>query len=83
MHRNYASISEGMSKRNVVDALGEPRAKDNQFNLEGMSSFEGFFDAAEDSSAVEYHQWANGMNWFYCIGFDARGNVVLMGEGHS
>ena len=83
MHARYEKISEGESKKFVVDALGEPRAKSDEFNLPQRQGFEHLFDAAEKSPAVEYYQWKNGMNWYYCIGFDSTGTVVIKGEGHS
>lgn len=83
MHANYEMISKGESKKSVVAALGEPRAKTDEFNLPQRHGFEHHFDAAERSSAVEYYQWINGMNWYYCVGFDSSGAVVIKGEGHS
>lgn len=83
MHANYEMISKGETKKSVVDALGEPRAKTDEFNLPQRHGFEHHFDAAERSSAVEYYQWINGMNWYYCVGFDSSGAVVIKGEGHS
>lgn len=83
MNARYEKISEGESKRSVFDALGEPRAKSDEFDLPQKHGFEHLFDAAEESRAVEYFQWINGNNWFYCIGFDSDGNVVIKGAGHS
>lgn len=83
MHPSYEKISKGMSKKSVVDALGEPLVKTDEFNLPQKHGFEHHFDAAERSSAVEYYQWINGGNWFYCVGFDSSGAVVIKGEGHS
>ena len=83
MHANYEKISKGETKKSVVAALGEPRAKTDEFNLPQRHGFEHHFNAAERSSAVEYYQWINGMNWYYCIGFDSSGAVVIKGEGHS
>lgn len=83
MHANYEKIAKGETKSSVVDALGEPRARTDEFNLPQRQGFEDQFKAAEGSSAVEYYQWINGMNWYYCIGFDSFGAVVIKGEGHS
>ena len=83
MHARYEAVSEGESMKMVVEALGEPRAKGDEFNLPQRHGFEHLFDAAERSSAVEFYQWVNGMNWYYCIGFDSAGTVVIKGEGHS
>jgi hypothetical protein len=83
MHARYGKISRGESKDLVFDALGEPRAKSDEFNLPQRHGFEHLINAAEESPAVEYYQWINGMNWYYCIGFDSDGIVVIKGEGHS
>lgn len=83
MHARYEKISEGETRRLVFNALGEPRAKSDEFNLPQRHGFEHLFDAAVKSPAVEYYQWINGMNWYYCIGFDSNGIVVIKGEGHS
>ena len=83
MHARYEKIYEGQSKRFVVDTLGEPQTKTDEFNLPQRHGFEHLFDAAESSPAVEYYQWINGMNWYYCIGFDSSGAVVIKGEGSS
>lgn len=83
MQRSYEGISTGTNKRTTVEALGEPRVKSASFHLPQKHGFEHLFEAAERSGAVEYYQWVNGMNWYYCIGFDAAGEVVVKGEGHS
>lgn len=83
MHARYEKVSRGEAKQRVVDVLGEPRAKSVEFNLPQRQGFGHFFEAAGSSSAVEYYQWINGINWYYCIGFDATGAVVIKGEGHS
>lgn len=83
MHANYEKITSGETKSSVVDALGEPRAKTDEFNLPQRHGFEDQFNAAARSSAVEYYQWINGTNWYYCIGFDSSGAMVIKGEGHS
>ena len=83
MQARYEKIAVGESKQAAVDALGEARAVSDVFNLPQRHGFERFFDAAESSSAVEYYQWINGMNWYYCIGFNSDGVVVIKGEGHS
>ena len=83
MHANYERIPMGETMQSGVDSLGEPRAKTSKFNLPQRHGFENHFEAAERSSAVEFYQWSNGVNWYYCVGFDSSGTVVIKGEGHS
>jgi hypothetical protein len=83
IHARYERITVGEARQAVIDALGAPNAKSDEFNLPQRHGFEHLFDAAERSSSVEYYQWINGTNWFYCIGFDSAGIVVIKGEGHS
>ncbi len=83
LQRDYEQVAIGSSKRSAIDSLGEPHTKSETFNLPQKQGFEHYFDAAEHSNAVEYLLWINGMNWYYCIGFDESGDAVVKGEGHS
>ena len=83
MQRDYEEISIGSSKEAAIRALGRPYAESEAFNLPQKKGFERYFEAAERSSAVDYLLWINGGNWYYCIGFDDTGKVVVKGEGHS
>ena len=83
MQRHYESVSIGSNRRTAIEALGEPQSKSEKFSLPQRQGFEKYFDAAERSAAVEYLLWINGMNWYYCIGFDASGAAVVKGEGNS
>lgn len=83
IHSGYKGISLGESKESVLETLGDPRSKSDQFNLPQRQGFEHLFEGAENSHAVEYYQWINGMIWYYCIGFDSSGSVRIKGEGHS
>jgi hypothetical protein len=79
----YENLALGDTKRQVIEALGEPKATSPFFNLPQRAGHEDCFQQAEASDAVEFHQWINGGNWYYCIGYDANGRVVVKGEGHS
>jgi hypothetical protein len=83
MQRHYEAIAMGSSERSAIEALGEPQSKGVTFALPQRQGFEHYFDAAQRSTAVEYLLWINGMNWYYCIGFDGSGKAVVKGEGHS
>lgn len=83
MHAKYHEISNGESVEAVIRTLGQPRLISDTCNLPQRHGFEHIFEAAENSEAVEYYQWINGGNWYYCIGFDSSRRVVIKGEGHS
>ena len=83
MQHRFEGISIAANRQTTLEALGEPRVKSESFNLPQQHGFEHLFDAAERSDAVEYYQWINGMNWYYCIGFNDAGEVVVKGEGNS
>lgn len=45
--------------------------------------FEAEFDRAERSTATIYYLFKNGTNWYYCLGFDSEGLLVVKTQGHS
>ena len=79
----YQRIPISHDKRAVLSELGEPQKIGKELLLPQRRGFEVLFHQAEGSSAVEYYQWINGVNWYYCIGFDSAGRVAIKGEGHS
>lgn len=81
--RGYERIATRTTKDEVIQILGEPIETQGTFCLPQRLGFEDLFEAAERSNAVEYLLWINGMNWYYCIGFDSSGRVAIKGEGHS
>jgi hypothetical protein len=81
-HR-FESLQLGAPKAVVLEGLGMPRNTWPTCNLPQRRGFEEAFRRAEASGATEYLLWVNGMNWFYCVGFDAQARVVFTGEGHS
>jgi len=45
--------------------------------------FEVEFGRAERSTAIIYYLFKNGTNWYYCLGFDSKGLLVVKTQGHS
>ena len=45
--------------------------------------FEAEFERAERSTATVYYLFKNGTNWYYCLGFDSEGLLVVKTQGHS
>ena len=51
--------------------------------LPQRQAFESEFERAENSDAVRFYLYRNGINWYYCLGFDADGRLVVTGQGCS
>lgn len=79
----YQTIRIGAPKAEVLAVLGQPIRTEPVFCLPQRHGFEKLFAAADRSASTEYYLWINGMNWYYCIGFDRNGAVSMKGEGHS
>ena len=45
--------------------------------------FEAEFERAERSTATIYYLFKNGTNWYYSLGFDSEGLLVVKTQGHS
>src|SRR5690606_35370611 len=73
MDREYNRIVIGADIESVVDRLGTPKSEDTKFLLPQRKGFEDAFARADESNAVIYYWWMNGLNWFYCLGFDDEG----------
>ncbi len=82
MQRNYEKVAVGAQAGSAFELLGEPFESTDQFSR-ALNSYRSNFPAAELQKCTEFHCWQNGANWFYCIGIDCRGNIVLKAEGHS
>ncbi len=83
MQKAYATIRIGDDKSNLLAAFGQPHRVAPTFCLPQPQGFEQLYEEARRSASVEYYLWINGMNWYYCIGFDSNGKVAMKGEGNS
>ena len=81
--QRFESLQLGTPKTTVVGIFGAPRNVSPTCNLPQRKSFEAAFLRADASGATEFLLWANGGNWYYSVGFDAKGQVVFVGEGCS
>jgi len=77
MQAKYDSIRIGTPKADVIAALGQPKRIEVKFCLPQQLGFERLFEDAERSASIEYYLWRNGINWYYCIGFDRSGTVTI------
>lgn len=78
----FNKIEIGQSRQHAVELLGDPRSTTGNFPRE-IAYRESEFKPAEVARCREFIVWNNGGNWFYCIGVDEDGIVVLKAEGHS
>jgi hypothetical protein len=83
LHRAYEELPVGLLRAEAIRIFGKPIKSSDSFCLPQSHGFEALFEAAEKSGSKEYLLWINGMNWYYCLGFDAAGRMVIKAEGHS
>ncbi len=83
VHTQVHDLKAGAKKSSIVTLLGEPLKTDSVCCLPQRRGFEDEFSRAEKSNAVEFYLWRNGMNWYYCIGFDENDELVVKIEGCS
>lgn len=81
--REYRRLELGTSIEEVVDRLGPARSKGENLLLPQEMGFEDAFQRAQNSEAIIFYLWMNGGNWFYCLGFDDEGKLVIKEQGHS
>lgn len=83
VHNWVMRLEVGTHESEVLEFLGEPYKSDSQCCLPQYHGFEEEFDRANKSGATRFHTWINGMNHFYCIGFDDDGRMIIIVQGHS
>ena len=83
MHARVRRLEMGTELAEVKALLGEPVRESDACCLPQRHGFEQEFQQAEESTAVRYFLWRNGINWYYCMGFDPDDKLVVNVEGHS
>jgi len=79
--RSYNSLRNGMRKADVFASMGEPPIWTNsEFTLAQYQGNEKEYGRAKGVQAQVFYTWRNG-EWFYCVGFDTNGLVVVKGKG--
>ena len=82
--RSFDTLPTGISLGEASQRLGaEPIRDAPECCLPQRHAFESEFERAENSEAVHFYLFRNGINWYYCLGFDADGRLVVAGEGCS
>ena len=80
--RAYEQIETGNPIEYAIKLLGEPRSRESYFSRE-LTGYENEIPIADLEKCVEFLTWNNGGNWFYCVGVDKNGIIVLKADGHS
>ena len=78
---NYDSISIGDSKEHVIDHLGAPDDKSEDFRLGQRQGFEVEYQRAAKSNSSYYLMWYKGIDVVYCVGFSENNRVTVKGVG--
>ena len=80
--RQFDDIEIGEPIATAIKILGEPIRKEKDFSRE-IAYRENDFDQKTLSKCVVFLVWRNGGNWFYCIGVDDAGKIVVKADGNS
>lgn len=81
-HANFEKLRSGDSIKQAIRLLGKPIAEYKYFPRE-IDYRENDFSADELKKCSYFLVWINGGNWFYCVGIDQNGRIVLKAGGHS
>ena len=82
LHANFNHIKIGDTRSEVIALLEVPLSAGPEFPRQ-LENYDDKRDESVKSGTVEYLVWANGVNWYYCVGIDANAKVVFKCDGHS
>ena len=82
MQVRFSGLVIGDSRTIAIDRLGPPMSSGSGFARQ-LETYTEELANSQKSGSVEYLVWRNGVNWYYCIGFDADGRIIFKAEGHS
>ena len=82
MDRHYHQIECGQSCESAIALLGEPYETTDYFSR-ALATYESDFSTADVAKCNQFMAWRNGANWFYSIGIDKDGVIVIKAQGHS
>jgi hypothetical protein len=84
MQGEYEQFEFGTSQEDILAVLGPPMREEREFCLPpGHKGFNESLAAAQESTAVVFCLWRNGINWYYCLGFDESRQLVVKAEGNG
>jgi|694.fasta_scaffold59091_5 hypothetical protein len=81
MQLRYDQLALDILAKDVVTKLGQPCDTNITYCL--PQYFEPDIGKASNQSARVFYLWRNGINWYYCIGFDGEDRLIVKGQGHS
>lgn len=79
--RSFNRIGLGMPESQVLEILGEPDERSEQFHLAQHEAFEENYRRAELSGSREYLFWNRGIDTVYVVGIDRDGKVSITDAG--
>lgn len=84
VQNEFDSLPMGITLKDAQNRLrSSPIDQAKTCCLPQRNSFEAEFARAERSGAVKFYLFRNGINWYYCLGFDPDGRLVVTGQGCS
>ena len=81
MQRSFRELEYDQSLESAIHVLGEHYEQTDYFSR-SLGAYKSDFNSSIDQCDF-FVTWKNGLNWYYCIGIDDHGNIVLKAEGHS
>jgi hypothetical protein len=80
--RAFNSLRTGMSKADVIARMGSaPLWTNSEFTLGQYEGNEKEYARTNGRDAQVFYTWGNGIDWFYCVGFDGRDGLIVKGQG--
>ena len=84
MQTQYEQFELGTRREEVITKFGSPLRSKETFCLPSAEvSHKEALARAEKSNAVAYDLWLNGINWYYCLGFDEDALLAVKAEGND
>lgn len=84
-HRYFTRLAYPCTRSEIERRYGPPIRCGSECLLPQREGYEDEFAAAQkfNTNAGEFCLWQNGMNIYYCVGFDSAGKFVGLVQGGS
>ena len=80
--QGFKALRPGMLKDEVFARMGAaPVWTNSEFTLGQYQGNEKEYAKTNGTGAKVFYTWHNGIDWSYCVGFDAQSQLVVKGEG--